>query len=101
MNISEFIGTDKQLKMRVYDELITLTLDTILKTNKHLADNAQGCINEALSGEVYVNPAMFDEYIKSCEERKESYLKGDFELTLGYYQDAYLIQTGKSIPLLS
>jgi len=41
--------------MRVHGELVTLTDQTILKTNKWFADNAQGCIDEVVSGTVLIN----------------------------------------------
>jgi len=87
------------LKMRVHGELVTLTDQTILKTNKWYADNAQGCIDEAVSGTVFVN--NLDQYIEEKTARKAQFLSGDFKLWLGYYQQAYFIQTGQDVPILS
>ncbi|ATN93450.1 hypothetical protein [Pseudoalteromonas phage J2-1_QLiu-2017] len=85
--------------MRVYGERIEITQETLLATNKHFADNKQACINEAVSGEVFVN--NLEDYVKQCEERKQAYLSGDFDLWLGYWQQAYYIQSGACVPILA
>lgn len=86
------------LKMRVHGELVTLTEETITKTNQWYSDNAQGCIDEALSGAVFVND--IESYVKGKKELKDKYLSGEFEIGLWYYQQAYYIQTSESVGIL-
>ena len=91
--------TLKPLKMRVHGVPVVLTEATQLKTNQWYADNAQGCIDEVVSGEVFCNNVA--EVVARNKERKESFLSGSFDLWLGYYQQACFIQTGEMPALLS
>lgn len=81
------------MKIHVNGKLVVITDQTILATNQWFADNAQGCIDEALSGAVFCNDV--DEVVKRNEKRKAEYLSGNFDLWLGYYQQAYLSKPGK------
>lgn len=85
------------LFVNVNGNRVQLTDQTITKTCKWFADNAQGCIDEVLSGIVKVNDQ--DTYIKTKEVLKESYLSHEFELGFWFYQRALYIQTGENVPL--
>ena len=90
MKCSEYLGQSaKKAFMRVHGKRVEITQETLLTTNKHFADNQQRCINEAVSGEVFVN--NLESYVKQCEDRKKVLLSGDFNLWLGYWQQAYYI----------
>lgn len=78
-------------------ERIQLTEDTVTKTCQWYADNAQGCIDEVLSGKVKVNNQA--QYIATKEALKEVYLQRNFEVGLWFYQKALYIQTGESVPM--
>jgi hypothetical protein len=77
-----------------------LTKETIKKTDKHFADICQGCIDEVLSGDVWVNDKK--KYISDNKSQKQMYLSGEFNRNnFTYLQCAYWIQTGENIALLS
>lgn len=88
-----------QLSVINHGERVLLSEDTVNKTCQWYADNAQGCIDEVLSGRVGVNdqPA----YIESKLTDKENYLSKSFEVGLWFYQKALFIQTGQSTSILS
>lgn len=92
------IDFNKPLKMRVHGEPITLSVETIQLTCEWYAKNAQDCINEVLSGEVFVND--IDQYCNDKKADIKKYLTGDFDIWLGFYQQAYFIQTNKSVSIL-
>ena len=46
----------KEIQVRVYDEIITLTKETIIRTREASIKNCYGCIAEVESGKVYLNP---------------------------------------------
>lgn len=83
----------------VHGELVLITNDTIRKTCAWYAKNQQGCIDEAQSGKVKVNDLQ--SYIIECEQLKQQYLNGEFEAGLWFWQRAYFIQSGHSVPMLS
>ncbi len=78
---------------------VQLTEDTINKTCQWCADNAQGCIDEVLSGEVKVNNQA--DYIETKKALIKCYLSRDFEIGLWFYQKALYIQTGESVPMFN
>jgi hypothetical protein len=78
---------------------VVLTVDTIRKTCDFYAQHKQCCIDEVLRGTDKVNNV--EQYIKDCTEQKEQYLSGNFEPWLGFWQQAYFIQSGQSVPLIS
>lgn len=80
-------------------ERILLTEDTINKTCKWYADNAQSCIDEVLSGKVTVND--IESYTEGKIKTKADYLARNFELGLWFYQKALHIQTGESVAILN
>jgi hypothetical protein len=76
-----------------------ITACTILATRNWYADNAQGCIDEALSGEVRVND--LDTYIEWRKSNIVASLIGLSDHTVAFLQMAVYIQTGESAPLLN
>lgn len=77
---------------------LVLAPETIQATRQWFADNAQACIDEAVSGAVKVND--LHGYIKSQERLIEEDLAGVWDHTFTFLQRAYYIQTGESVALL-
>lgn len=77
---------------------VTLTDDTISKTRQWYADNAQACIDEAVSGDVKVNDLA--KYIEWNKQKIVDSLTGKSDHTFTFIQMAYYIQTGECVPLL-
>ena len=77
---------------------VTLTTETIQSTRQWFADNAQACIDEAVSGDVKVNDLIG--YIERQEQRIDECLSGVWDQTFTFLQRAYYIQTGESVALL-
>lgn len=85
--------------VNVYDEKITLDINDIKAAQQWYADKAQGCINEAVSGKVFVN--NIDSYVKDKQQDKVNYIAGNFEPSLGFWQTAIYLKTSQSVPLIS
>lgn len=80
---------------------VELTQETILTTRKHFADNAQGCIDEVLSGNVVLpSHTSQDIYFKWQRQRMADSLDGFNDHTWTFLQRAYWIQTGECVALL-
>jgi hypothetical protein len=77
---------------------VELTAESIQKTREWFADNAQGCIDEVINGEVEVND--IESYIQWRKESINEALKGGYDHTLSFLQRAHTIQTGECIALL-
>lgn len=77
---------------------MNLTNETIYATRQWYADNAQACIDEAVSGRVRVND--LDKYIIEQTGKVEEYLIGRWDHTLAFQQKAVFIQTGECHPIL-
>lgn len=75
-----------------------LTQETILITRQWFADNAQACIDQAVSGEVFVN--NLGDYIESQMQQIEDCLEGKWDHTFAFQQRAVYIQTGECHALL-
>lgn len=86
------------MQISVRNVPVTLTEETIIKTRQYFATNAQGCIDEVLSGNVRVND--IEKYIISCKQRAIDSLAGKSDNTFTFIQMAYYLQTGVSVPLL-
>ena len=85
--------------VNVYDERITLDINDIKAAQQWYANNAQGCIDEAVSGEVFVND--IDIYVRDKQQDKANYITGNFEPSLGFWQTAIYLKTKQSVPILS
>lgn len=77
---------------------VELTEETIQKTRKWFADNAQGCIDEVRSGKVKVNDP--EAYYAWREESINDALAGRNDHTVTFLQRAHFIQTGECVALL-
>lgn len=75
-----------------------ITQESILKAREWFADNYDGCIAEAVNGEVFVND--LPSYIVWREKQKAEVLAGKHDHTFTFMQRAYYIQTGESVALL-
>lgn len=86
------------MQITVHNQPVTITEETILKTRQWYADNAQACIDEAVSGKVRVNG--LSEYIEWRRQGAADTLAGKLDHTFAFIQIAYYLQTGISVPLL-
>lgn len=88
----------KSQVVNVYGNTVLLELEDIQKAARWYADNAQGCIDEAVNGDVFVND--IDSYIASKKLDISNYLTGNFIPWLGFWQKAVYLKTGESVPML-
>lgn len=92
--------------MIVHGQRIGITAETIHKTWLWFADNNQGCIDEVLNGDVFINPDFKDEYLADKAYYKQSNIESAKNLdipsgtSLWFWQRAYYIQEGESVPIL-
>lgn len=93
------INLNTEKLILVHGQPVLLTVDTIRKTCEFYAHHKQRCIDEVLQGTDKVNNV--EQYIKDCTEQKEQFKTGSFEPWLGFWQQAYFIQSGQSVPLIS
>lgn len=75
-----------------------ITQETVIKTRQWFAENAQACIDEAISGKVCVNDLPL--YVKQMEKRKAESISGKNDHTFTFRQKAVYIQTGEYHALL-
>lgn len=91
--------------MNVHGQRVAILESTITATWQALADSSQRCIDEVLSGDVFVNDQ--DSYIQGCKERKQQMLdnKADKVIPSGcelwWWQKAYYIQSGECVGILA
>lgn len=71
---------------------VVSTTDTINATRQWFADNAQACINEAVSGQVRVNNLA--SYVADQTQRIQDCLAGNWDHTLAFQQRVVYVQTG-------
>lgn len=91
----------KEINVRVYDEVITLTKDTIIKTRDWYIDNQNGQVAEVESGEVYLNPDYgLDRLKRECLDNIENIKQGKWDNGFSFIQRAVYIQTKQSVPML-
>lgn len=76
---------------------VVLTKETIQTTRQWFADNAQACIDEAVSGAIKVNNLVG--YIADQQVKIDEYLSGVWDHTFTFLQRAHYIQTGESVAL--
>ena len=73
--------------------------ESMIATRQWFADNAQACIDEAVSGDVFVND--LDSYVTWQRERATESMLGHHDHTFTFLQRAWFIQTGECIALLA
>lgn len=89
------------MKVKIYDEIVELTQETILKTRQYKINICLGCIEEVASGDVYLNPEYgFERYKADMLEAIEQIKRGEHDHYLAFIQTAYYIQTGKCVGIL-
>lgn len=92
----------KPIQVRIYDDLVTLSEDTIIKTRLQKIQNCKGCIDEVLSGKVYLNPEYgIERYTQEMQNEACDIAKGKHDHYLAFIQTAYYIQSGECVPVLS
>lgn len=64
----------------------------VITTRQWFADNAQACIDEAISGQLRVNDLT--KYVKDQTERIQDSLSGKWDHTLAFQQRVSYVQTG-------
>lgn len=69
-----------------------ITPETVKATRHWFAENYQACIDEAISGKVFVNNLPL--YVEQMTKRKAEALSGQYDHTLTFRQKAVYIQTG-------
>lgn len=90
--------------INVHGERVGILKDTIFYTWLLYAENAQRCIDEALSGKVKVND--LESYIKDQQALITEYTQNAEDvlipsgLVLWFWQKAYFIQSGECIGVL-
>ena len=77
---------------------MNITKETIIKTRQWFIDNTQGCIDEAMSGQVRVND--LNSYVESMLKRMDDIEAGGWDHTFTFQQRAVYIQTGECHALL-
>ena len=77
---------------------MNITKETIIKTRQWFIDNTQGCIDEAMSGQVRMND--LDSYVQSMLKRMDDIEAGEWDHTFTFQQRAVYIQTGECHALL-
>ncbi len=91
--------------INVNGKRVAILKETIFYTWLTFAENAQGCIDEVLSGKVKVNDQ--ESYIKEKQALVMQYAQNAEDvlipsgLELWFWQKAYFIQSGQSVGILS
>ncbi len=85
--------------VRIYDERVELNIDDIKAASLSFSYNAQRCIDEAVSGKVFVND--LDKYVTEKQQDIENYKTGNFKPWLGFWQHAIYLKTGQSVPVMN
>ena len=98
LNNDSFAYTLKSQVVNVKGEQVLLTLKDIQTAAVWYGDNAQGCIDEAVSGKVFVND--IESYTSSKLLDISNYRTGNFIPWLGFWQTAVYLKTGISVPIL-
>ena len=76
----------------------TIKPEYMEKARQWFIDNAHACIQEAESGDVYVND--LESYRASKLKDVEDYKNGVHDHTLAFRQRAFYLQTGESVAIL-
>lgn len=85
--------------IHIHNQPVTLTDETLDKTWQHFADLERRCAVAATLGEFRVNDLRG--YVRDCLENAARYDRHEGRMSLTFVQQAYFIQSGESVPLLS
>jgi hypothetical protein len=78
---------------------IEIAKETIEATRVYFADLDRACIDEAISGQVYVND--LEAYVKWREKSISDCIAGLHDHTVAFLQTALWLQTGECVAILS
>ena len=76
-----------------------ITPETIIKTREYGIKQCQACIDEAVSGKVWVN--NIESYIEHQQANINKYESGYYDDKLHFLSKAIYIQFGESVPIMS
>lgn len=96
--MSELVSNINQQIIRVHGEPVLLNKDDINKASEWYTVNAQKCIDEVVSGDVFVND--LESYVKGREQDIANYKTGNFKPWLGFWQQALYLKTGECVSIL-
>lgn len=96
--LNELFGDVVEAQEEVDVKQVITKEQAIITTRQWFADNAQACINEAVSGVVRVNDLQA--YNKQQEQRITEYLAGKWDHTLAFQQRLFCTQTGRGYAIL-
>ena len=83
--------------INVHGKRNVITEETIMNTRIWYANNALGCITEAVSGDVRVND--LEQYKEDKLAEIDQWLSADYQVSLAFWQTAYYLQTGCSVSI--
>lgn len=76
-----------------------ITPETIIKTREYGIKQCQACMEEAVSGKVWVND--IESYKKMQQTHMDKYESGYYDDKLHFLSKAIYIQFGESVPIMS
>ena len=75
-----------------------ITAETVIKTREYGIRQCQSCIDEAVSGKVWVND--LEKYIDHHNSNIAKYESGYYDNTLHFLSKAIYLQFGESVPIM-
>ena len=76
-----------------------ITAETVIKTREYGIRQCQACIDEAVSGKVWVND--LEKYINHHSSDIAKYESGYYDNALHFLSKAIYLQFGESVPIMS
>ena len=96
--LNELFGDVVEAQEEVAVEQVITKEQATITTRQWFADNAQACIDEAISGQVRVNNLA--SYVVDQTQRIQDCLAGKWDHTLAFQQRVLYVQTGKCYAIL-
>lgn len=99
-SIDDLLMSDDELMNELFGEAeetttepVTITKEqAVITTRQWFADNAQACIDEAISGQLRVNDLT--KYVQDQTQRIHDSLNGKWDHTVAFQQRVVYVQTG-------
>lgn len=99
-SIDDLFMSDDELLNELFSEAVEAVAEpvaitkeqAVITTRQWFADNAQACIDEAISGQLQVNDLV--KYVQDQTQRIQDSLKGKWDHTLAFQQRVLYVQTG-------